>query len=480
MIKNAFLSIRKNIGKTILLFVIMVVITNLIIAGLSIQSASQKSMEQIRTSLGNDVTLTVNMKNMMGQREKGQAISEVQSNITIEMADQLKDLKYVENYNYSISTFANSETLQPVELTNTNENEMGIQQPRNFEGFGGNSGDFSISANTTMEYLEAFSEETSSLTKGRLLSSDDIDTDNCVIEATLASDNDLDVGDTISLQTTIDDQTIAKDLTIVGIYEVSDSTQMGGPGQNNPFNTIYTSLSVGQYFTNSDTNITSATYYLDDPENIESFQELATEKTDIDFETYTLEANDRLYQQNVNSLENTQSFATIFLVVVIIAGCGILCLVLILTIRNRYYEIGVFLSLGQTKVKIVLQQLLEILMIALVAFVLSLGTGKAVSNVVGNMLESGVSDNRVQMEMPPQGEGGMSRNDQQQGGKMTPPSFNDAFSGPQNQELDVSLTATTIGQLAGITGIICLVSISIPSIYILRLTPREILTKRGG
>ena len=68
MIKNAFLSIRKNLGKTILLFVIMVVITNLIIAGLSIQSASQKSMEQIRTSLGNDVTLSVDMKNMMGQR----------------------------------------------------------------------------------------------------------------------------------------------------------------------------------------------------------------------------------------------------------------------------------------------------------------------------------------------------------------------------------------------------------------------------
>lgn len=58
MLKNAFLSIKKNIGKTVLLFVIMTVIANLIIAGLSIQSASKKSMEQIRTSLGNDVTLT--------------------------------------------------------------------------------------------------------------------------------------------------------------------------------------------------------------------------------------------------------------------------------------------------------------------------------------------------------------------------------------------------------------------------------------
>lgn len=476
MIKNAFLSIRKNIGKTILLFVIMVVITNLIIAGLSIQKASEKSMEQIRTSLGNDVTLTVNMKNMMGQREKGQAIDEIRSSITTEMADQLKDLKHVESYNYTISTFVNSDTLNAVELTSS-DGQFEIRRPE--DEATNNRGDFSISANTTMKYLDEFSEEQSSLIEGRLLSDEDSGSDNCVIETTLASDNDLAVGDTITFTTTLNEETLTKTLTIVGIYEVNDSTQMGGPQQNNPFNTIYTDLSVGQYFTDSDTNITSATYYLDDPENVEAFQNLAQEKSDIDFETYTLEANDRLYQQNINSLENTQSFATMFLIVVIVAGCGILCLVLILTIRNRYYEIGVFLSLGQTKIKIILQQLFEVLIIAVVALGLSLTTGKAVSNVVGNMLESGVSDNEVRMEMPSSNED-METSDTQSRGRMQAPSFNDAFEGPQNQELDVSLTPTTVGQLAGITVAICVVSILIPSIYVLRLSPREILTKREG
>lgn len=476
MIKNAFLSIRKNIGKTILLFVIMVVITNLIIAGLSIQKASEKSMEQIRTSLGNDVTLTVNMKNMMGQREKGQAIDEIRSSITTEMADQLKDIKHVESYNYTISTFVNSDSLNAVELTSS-DGQFEIRRPE--DEATNNRGDFSISANTTMKYLDEFSEEQSSLIEGRLLSDEDSGSDNCVIETTLASDNDLAVGDTITFTTTLNEETLTKTLTIVGIYEVNDSTQMGGPQQNNPFNTIYTDLSVGQYFTGSDTNITSATYYLDDPENVEAFQNLAQEKSDIDFETYTLEANDRLYQQNINSLENTQSFATMFLIVVIVAGCGILCLVLILTIRNRYYEIGVFLSLGQTKIKIILQQLFEVLIIAVVALGLSLTTGKAVSNVVGNMLESGVSDNEVRMEMPSSNEN-METSDTQSRGRMQAPSFNDAFEGPQNQELDVSLTPTTVGQLAGITVAICVVSILIPSIYVLRLSPREILTKREG
>lgn len=50
--------------------------------------------------------------------------------------------------------------------------------------------------------------------------------------------------------------------------------------------------------------------------------------------------------------------------------------------------------------KIILQQLFEMLLIAAVAFVISLGTGKLVSNVVGNMLESGTNNNQVQMQMP--------------------------------------------------------------------------------
>ena len=101
MIKNAFLSLKKNIGKTILLFVIIVVITNLVIAGLSIQSATQKSMDQIRSSLGNDVTLSVDFKNMMKNREPGEAVSN-ETSLTTTMADDLKNLKYVENYNYQI------------------------------------------------------------------------------------------------------------------------------------------------------------------------------------------------------------------------------------------------------------------------------------------------------------------------------------------------------------------------------------------
>lgn len=477
MIKNALLSLKKNIGKTILLFVILVVITNLVIAGLSIQSATQKSMDQIRSSLGNDVTLSVDFRNMMKNREPGAAVSN-ETSLTTTMADSLKNLKYVESYNYQISTSADSDAISAVENKSDNSNnQQDTNKPNDQPEQASNQGDFTISANTTMEYLDSFTNSNYTLTDGRLLTSDDSNTNNCVIETNLASDNDLSVGDTFTITTTVNDETIIQELTIVGIYEIQSTNEIGAAHFNNPVNTIYTDLSVGQTLTGSSENITSAIYYLDDPENAEAFVELAKKKSDIDFDTFSLDANDRLYQQNASSLESMQSFAKMFVWIVVIAGSAILCLILALTIRNRYYEIGVLLSLGQSKVKIIAQQLIEIGLIAVVAFVISLGTGQLTSHYMGNMLESGSSSNVMQMDQ----KGDQPNDNQQKTNTQTKENFlGNMMEGPSNQELDVSITGENVVQLAGVTAAICIVSIAVPAAYVLRLTPRQILSRKEG
>ena len=477
MIKNALLSLKKNIGKTILLFVIIVVITNLVIAGLSIQSATQKSMDQIRSSLGNDVTLSVDFRNMMKNREPGEAVSD-ETSLTTTMADSLKDLKYVESYHYQISTSADSDSISAVETESDNSNnQQDTNKPNDQSEQASNQGDFTISANTTMEYLDSFTNSNYTLTDGRLLTSDDANTNNCVIETNLASDNDLSVGDTFTITTTVNDETIIQELTIVGIYEIQSTNEIGAAHFNNPVNTIYTDLSVGQTLTGSSENITSAIYYLDDPENVEAFVELAKKKSDIDFDTFSLDANNRLFQQNASSLESMQSFAKMFVWIVVIAGSAILCLILALTIRNRYYEIGVLLSLGQSKVKIIAQQLIEIGLIAVVAFVISLGTGQLTSHYMGNMLESSSSLNVMQMDQ----KGDQPNDNQQKTNTQTKENFlGNMMEGPSNQELDVSITGENVVQLAGVTAAICIVSIAVPAAYVLRLTPRQILSRKEG
>ncbi|MFQ6793007.1 MAG: ABC transporter permease [Thomasclavelia sp.] len=472
MIKNALLSIKKNVGRSLLLLFLMFIISNLIIAGLSIQSASLQSISQVRTSLGSEVTFSYQMQNLMKKREKGASMEDTLEDITVEMADSLKDLKYVENYNYTLSIGATSDQINPVEMT-TNNGEINIRP----ENENMKEADFTIVGNTTMAYLSNFEEENYVLSSGRLLTNEDVNSQNCVIEATLASDNDLQVGDTISFKAT-NDETKTVTLTIIGIYTIEASDQMGDMMSNrqNPINQIYTDLSVAQSLNGDEQKISSATYYLDDPDHIDAFIELAKSSTDIDFETYSLNANDGIYQRSISSLENMQQFATIFLIVVVIAGGIILCLILVLTMRSRFYEYGVFLSLGQPKIKIILQQFMEIIMIALIAFILSLSTGKMVSNVISSMLESSnTNQNEMIMEIP-------TNSDDANSEKPTNNQniFDRAFKAPENQELDVSITLDTTLQLAALETGICIISIILPSIYILRLTPREILGKKEG
>lgn len=463
MLKNAFLSIKKSIGKTVLLFVIIFIIANLVIAGFSIKSASLKATQSIQSTLGNDVTLQVDFKNMMKNREPGQAVDQVTESLTIKMAEQLKNLKYVDSYNYTISSNVNT-TLTAVENETQEELDdrpmMGDRQNQ--------STSFTLSANTTMKYLKDFTDENYVLSEGRLLSSKDQETNYCVIETNLAKENDLSIGDTFTMTSSYDSKSV--ELTIVGIYEIESTTMEMGRMNSNPVNTIYCDLSVGQSLSSDEDVISSATYYLDDPEHVEAFQELAKEKTDIDFDTYRLTSNDQLFKNNSSSLDNISSFASLFLVVVIIAGCAILCLILALTIRNRYYEIGVFLSLGQSKIKIILQQLFEIGMIAVIALILSLGTGKMTSNIISAMLTT--QNNEVMMNTEDQN---MPQNNR--GGRFD---FNNAFEAPESQELDVSLTSDTVVKLSVTTVLVCIVSTIIPTIYVLRLTPREILMKKEG
>lgn len=221
-----------------------------------------------------------------------------------------------------------------------------------------------------MEYLSEFNNDNYSLLSGRVLTADDAGSTNCVIETNLANENDLDVGDTLTISS-LEDESMTVELTVVGIFEISNTDSDVRMMNMNPVNTIYTDLSVGQLINNDENVLSSAVYYLDDPENVEAFMTLAEDQTDLDWEVYSLNDNNQMFEKNASSINNMDSFTKIFLIVVIGAGCAILCLILALTIRNRYYEIGIFLSLGQSKIRIIGQQLIEIGIIAALAFTIS-------------------------------------------------------------------------------------------------------------
>ena len=467
MWKNAVLSIRKNVGRTILLLGVAFLIINLVMAGLEIRTATEKSMDATRQSLGSDVTLAYNMKALMSNRSKGEALDQFNISIKVSDANELSKLKYVTSVNYLQSVSVDTDDIEPVNMSSTTTTSQSEQLENNQDNkkLGPmDNNNFTVSGQSTMKTLSAFVNKQYVLKSGRLLSESDAHTNNVVISSELASDNNLKVGSTFSVYTSdSSNNKIMITVNVVGIYRVKTVNQIGGmSNRQSPYNTIYSSLETAQKLNGSTTTISSAVYTLDDPDHISAFEKLA-KKTSLDWDTYTLDANDQVYQMSIGSLKNMNKFASLFVMIVIVGGGIVMALALMLALRSRYHEYGILLSLGESKLRIVGQQLIEVGLVVAFAFMLSLGSGQFVGKKISNMLASASSNTpAVTMKMPTN-----KNNNGQQPQQKT-------------KDLDVSLSGEVIGEVTGVSVLIVVIAILLPSLAILRMSPRKILMKKEG
>jgi len=194
---------------------------------------------------------------------------------------------------------------------------------------------------------------------------------------------------------------------------------------------------------------------------------------DIDWEKFTLDANDLAYQQMMGPIENVASFSKTVIYIVAIAGAIILALILTLSIKERMYETGVLLSMGEGKSKIIAQYVAEVLLIALVAFSLSIFSGQYIAQGVGNMLlerESKVVEEQSYDNVRP----GFGRvMGQMQGGLFG----RQAEANDTIDSLDVRITFSEVEKMAVAGLIITLAGTILPAASVMRFKPKTILTK---
>ncbi|MFT4417185.1 ABC transporter permease [Fredinandcohnia humi] len=480
-LKRAFLSIIARKGKSLLQVFVFTVICVLVLSGLSIQSASEKSTILARQQLGGQVTLQVDMEKMReqmaasGERTRFQATP-----VPVESAMQLLNYSEVKAYNFYSSTTGIAGNFKPIEHE-TADTEQTEKASTN-SGPGGMRGgmmdaDLSIHGITFTDSTTEFLEETSILVEGRHLTEDDLESNVTMIEKTLADENEVTVGDTITVTSTTD-ETLTKELEIVGIYETTatDTDQGLNLAFMNPYNKMYVPYTVAAELKIAEGTIDNAVYYVDDPANIQNFIDEATTNSSIDFDTYKLDANDQLYQQMVGPIENVASFSKNVVYLVAIAGGIILALIVMMSIRERKYEMGVLLAIGEKRWKLIGQFIAEILVVAVLALGIASLSGNAVAAQIGEqLLDQELEQSQETATNPASFERGM-------GGRM---GFGGMGPGIQAQhevdpvdELSVEVSSKDLGFLALIGLAIAVVSALLPSLTVLRLQPKTILTKQ--
>ena len=489
MLKRAKISVTRRNSKTIIFFLFLFIVANLVLSSISIKNATEESMKMARISLGSEVILQTDMEKIrdefMNNKDNEQSTDENkkddmknmhnamdESTATINDVNKLKEISYVTDVKcyFNVNATEKSFSLYESSKDDNNNDRPGFDKKMN-------SG-LQVKAINTFKLEDNYVNGTIKLTNGEAF--DETKDDTVIISYELATENNLKVGDKITI-TSSDDKDV--ELEIIGIYQNSETDKF-----NNNYNLIYVNTNTGakllteEEYNDGNYKVSKAVFYLDDQENADKFKEEANKLvTDFSDRNLTLDIDNESYEQMISSIEGVAKFSNTVLVIVVIASIVVISLMVINSLKDRNYEIGVLLSLGEKRKKIIGQFIIELVIIATFAFIASIGSSLLVSQKLADILLENQTTVTEKMNTSVSGNRGngavmnrnMNKREDMSIGKMTGLGTSKTI-----DSIDVSVTLKDIALLFVIGYGIILVSMIVPSIKILHSDPKDILSRR--
>ena len=206
-------------------------------------------------------------------------------------------------------------------------------------------------------------------------------------------------------------------------------------------------------------------YLLHDSRDLDAFGQAGNELLPEFWRITDLSGN---FADITSSMDNLLWIADIVFWVSALATMIITSLLVTLSLRDRRAEIGIYLALGEQKLKVAGQVVLELMVIALVSITLAVFTGNLLSGAISTQMI------RSDLQQPDEGFGW---------GMMPAPGGDNLHwfnPGPMTTEemiqaYDTSLDPMAIAMFYGVGLVVILISAGIPIFYVMRLDPKKIL-----
>ena len=280
----------------------------------------------------------------------------------------------------------------------------------------------------------------------------------CVISEELAEKNDLQVGDSLSFHSVKAEEPV-QTAEIVGIYCAGANMRPYMSGETyRSENVIFTDLHFPEKVEQDDPLYEKAYFKVADVNEYDSVRERMREAA-VDWERYDLIDNNGTLETMASNFNGMDQIGSLMLYLSAGAGLIILFLIFLFWIRNRTGEIGILLSLGISRGKILLQILTEGLLVGALAVSLSWLAAPAVSEAAAGYL---AGQQEQQAELEREMDAGKVATDYQE---------------PELTVTGVRTEVTAPMMAAGGLGVgaLILISTSAAGILILRRNPRDIL-----
>lgn len=474
-IKRAFLYVTRKRGKTVLLFAILLLMATFVLTGLSIGQASEAAQLNLRQSLGGQFDIFVDWENSpyvvketvqdnVVDEKTGKTSSSFLMYSTVQFTpENIAAIKSVPGVKYCS---ARLDDLVPFDGMSLFPGTVPIA-----ESYQGRTKMMGV-CNSADD--ELFTTGTLTLAEGRHITPDDQAV--AIISQDLAERNELHIGDYITTHSysTEDKGYTGEEIRVqvIGLFTPNVVEQFGETVttydkiQNRVLVDLQTAVDTDGGAINYGFSAIHVT--IDDPQNMDQIVSAVTALPDIDWTAFTIEADNETYEKAAAPLATLNELVVTLLVVIIVVSAIILALILTLWTKTRIHEIGVFLSVGIEKSAIIGQYLVEVLLVAILAFGLSFFTSNAVAGQIGNHLLA----QNAQVEAT-------DKNDV----SSTPASVEVGADTllekplPTENGIQVSVGLNNLLQLYLIGFAVIVVAVSVSSITVMRLKPREILSK---
>ncbi len=404
ILKNAWISIKRNKGRNILIGIIILIIACACTITLAIKNTAVDLIDSYKNAYDKEVTISFNRANMMKDFDPSQAegrenarerFDNIES-FTISDVESFSDSEYIESYYYTYSVGLNGNNIEKAEIesNNTMPNGFGRGKQNNLS-----STDFTLTGYSSLDAMSEFINGTYTMNEITDNAWDIAFDGNYVfINQELADYNNLKLNDKIKLE---DDDGKTYEFEIIGIFKENEEGSSDVMSMfSNSANTLVTNASVVANITASNEEINATinpTFIIDSYDNVEKLQAEFYEKG-LD-ENFVLQTNEEIALSGVSSIQNINSFATTFLVITLIIGGIVLFVINMINIRERKYEIGVLRTIGISKFKLTMQFVSELVIVSVVALILGACIGAVSSKGVSNsLLESEINSSNERTE----------------------------------------------------------------------------------
>ena len=360
MIKNAIAYITRKRNRTLIIFIILTIVLSCLYSCLTIMKSSNEIEKALYERSNSLISITKKDGKYfnVNQFKDIEKLKEIEEKII--QYDGLAKLKYAK-------VVSGEQRINREDLSDEFKNVVSLEATNN----------------TKRNIL--FSSGVFTIKEGKNIGEND--KNSIIVHEEFAKQNNLKLGDEVDLEL-LDIEKSGKikshKFKIIGSFSGKKQETYTGSSSDFSENMVFVDYSTSQEILNKSENNKIANKILMYSGSAES-TDLALNKLKelkIDESKYFVEKDSNAFEESLESVSGIKHIIKIMTYSIMLGGMVVLSLILILWLRERIYEIGIFLSIGTSKIQIIMQFIFELIFISIPSIISSLFLGNVLLKVI--------------------------------------------------------------------------------------------------